>query len=107
MIYIPDFIHRTKLFIVKIRLRYERGYSYVKYIQAILTILATLKILNLNMLFLFPLIALCYFVGWFDQFKGIWKLESDWSTTETNPYFERLERKLDKLKKQIDKHGTI
>jgi len=34
-------------------------------------------------------------MGWFDEVKGIWKIESKYYPERINPYFQRLEKKLD------------
>jgi hypothetical protein len=103
--------------VVKTKYRVGRGQSWIAYFKdavyvyiAILALEDLLKrfgivdplLIRYLLIIMVPLYFIfCYILGWFDEIKGIWKLESIYGSQNLNPYFERL----NEMVKEI--HATV
>jgi hypothetical protein len=77
-----------------------RGQTYLSDFKNIFLFAMGFKIFGLSVEqgFILGFLGVIAFVviGWFDLHYGIWKMETEISTREVNPYFERLERTVEK-----------
>jgi hypothetical protein len=80
-----------------------RGQTYLSDFKNIFLFAMGFKIFGLSVEqgFILGFLGVLAFVviGWLDLRYGIWRMESEISTREVNPYFERLEKSVEK------KHG--
>lgn len=87
---------------MKLKIRIERGKSWINFLKDLALIAVALKIFNIELemaLFLIPLAAvIIYFIGYLDEKKLIWKLEAEYMTREVNPYFKKLEETINSKK---------
>ncbi len=104
--------------IVKIKARIGRGQAWGDYLKNIVYVVAGIRLAEdiLTRFFSVPSEAFkeyyiylpplyfifLYTIGWIDEMKGIWKLESVFNYRELNPYFSSFEEKLDKIDKRLD-----
>lgn len=105
--------------VVKIKYRIGRGQSWVIYFKdavyvyiAVLAMEDLLKrfgivdpnLIKYMLITLVPFYFLsCYMIGWFDEKKGIWKLESVYGSQDLNPYMERLNEMVKEIHNEIVK----
>lgn len=102
---VPSIHQDIKENFVKLKVRFDRGYSWIKYFRDFFIITASLKILNLDFSVLIPIIICLYLFGYLDEKKGIWKLEEKYYPENINPFFIRLEKKLDELRRIKANHN--
>lgn len=105
--------------LVKLKARISRGQSWTDYFRYIVYVFAGVRLAEdiLTRFFGVPAEAfkvyymylpILYFItiyvmGWIDEMKGIWKLESVYNYRELNPYFSSFEEKLKSLESKVDK----
>lgn len=76
------------LWITKIKIRFDRGYFWFKYIRDFAILLVALKQFDIP-IWVSPLfIPFMYFLGYFDEMSGIWKIEARYGA-ETITKFKR------------------
>lgn len=86
-----------KLQLVKLRMRIDRGYGWIKYLRDFLILFSSFKILGIPYIFFIPIIAMLYFLGWLDETKGIWKLEAQYGAQQITEFKKELFKKKRKL----------
>jgi len=91
--------------IMKFRIRYRRGMSWVGDLKYIVGIVVSLKILNIPIVWAFPLtlilIAVLYILGYIDEKKGVWKIEAKYVTQNINPYFEDIKARIENIERAV------
>ncbi len=89
--------------IMKFRMRYQRGLSWVADVKYILALAITLKVYNIPDFFIFPVsavgLASIYILGYIDEHRGIWKQEQEFLASEINPVLSRMDKGVEKLLK--------
>jgi len=50
----------------------------------------------------FLAIAVYYFLGYIDEKVGFWKIQNSLNAKELTPFFEELDKKIDKIAKQLE-----
>ncbi len=88
--------------VMKFKIRYQRGLSWIsdiKYIAGLAAFLQIFGIFNLDVILIVSagFLVVLYLIGWFDETHMIWKRESEYLSRTVNPYFKTLEEKIDKL----------
>lgn len=107
------------LTIVKIKYRISRGQGWIYYVKDIVYVFVAIYAIEdilrrfgisdpilIKWLFITmpPLyFILCYIIGWFDEKKGIWKLESVYGSKDLNPYMERLNEMVKEIHNEVVK----
>lgn len=99
---------RIKWFVVKWKNRIQRGQHWISFLNPLIYFLG---LANMNAFIKHPeyayIIALLYIlvcidIGWFDEIYGIWKMESTYGSKNLNPFFGRLDEKINKLLRYHD-----
>ncbi len=89
--------------IMKFRIRYQRGLSWVADVKYVLALAIFLKVYNISDIFIIPISAAClaaiYILGYIDEKRGIWKMEAEFQTAEINPVLSRMDGRIEKLLK--------
>ena len=53
----------------------------------------------------FTYISFCYLLGFYDEMKlQWWQVEQEMNISHINPYYQRIEAKLDSIEQRLDKH---
>lgn len=83
---------------MRTKLRLDRGSSWISFGKNILLLALVLKVFDVPFWLIVmsgPFIVLAlYLVGLVDEKHGIWKKEAEYATREINPYFKKLEKKI-------------
>jgi hypothetical protein len=114
-----DLIHALMVF----RIRFARGQMWLYLGKDIIMLVVGMYVINEMLLkagitlpqqLLLPISALAgfgylvagYAVGYLDEKKGTWKLESHYSTEELNPYMKKMMEKLEAIDERAQRQGA-
>lgn len=105
-------------FLARSKLRYERGKNMfatmlhpIQYISNLAMLSLWLGTSGINLPVWFPFVMLpifiisFYFVGRFDEHKGLWKHELQYGTEKLNPTFKMLLRNQERLLELAEREG--
>ena len=114
---------RIRKFLIRDRARFHRGQSYynevISFFKLIVFVILArdttwvkglvaelnIPITMLDYIIIFGFafyIVSSWYLGNFDQKKGIWLEEAKWHTKEVNPYFKDMENDIAYLKKKVN-----
>jgi len=101
--------------IVPYKFLFERGKYWLFYVKDIVIFAMALKIFEIDLLWLIPLIGagfiITILVGWMDLKKGIWREEHNYATMQLNPrsreVVENIREMKDMLRKLCKKGGVL
>ena len=89
--------------IMKFRLRYQRGLSWVADVKYVLALAVLLKVYNISDVLIVPIsavaLAFLYLVGYIDEIAGIWKQEAEFRSSQIDPVISRMDKRISKLLK--------
>ena len=102
--------------IAKAYLRYNRGSSLVSFFTSMVKdvvyygILMDLAYRYLHItvpywiiaFLVFLAVVIYYFLGYIDEKVGFWKIQNSLNAKELTPFFEELDKKIDKIAKQLE-----
>ena len=88
--------------IVKVKVCFDRGFAYVKYLQYPFMLFTFLKIFDIAIVSIaIPLIVtvgiITVVLGYTDFKRGIWRHEQNFLSGKVNPFFKQMDQKLDKI----------
>ena len=97
------------------RMREGRGsgmFSQVwDYFQKLTMIGLAAKLFNMDIPFMFypvigvTYISFCYLLGFYDEVKlKWWQMEQEMNISHINPYYQRIEAKLDSIEQRLNRH---
>jgi hypothetical protein len=76
--------------LVKIKIRFERGYYWLKYIRDISLVIVAFDMLNIPKEYAIALIPFMYAIGYIDERYGMWKLEYKYNLRILSKFKKRL-----------------
>lgn len=79
-----------RITLVKLKVRIDRGYHWITYFRDFIIISASFKVLGIPFVAVIPIAICMYFLGWFDEIKGIWVIERQYNMQEISKLKKKL-----------------
>jgi hypothetical protein len=76
--------------LVKIKIRFERGYYWLKYIRDISLVIVAFDMLNIPKEYAIILVPLMYLIGYADERYGMWKMEYKYNLRILSKFKKKL-----------------